>query len=373
MKKLFAFISVFLMLSAAMFADVSAKKNADGTIAVTFFYGNPRASEVLLAGDFTNWQDGALPMEKGEKGFSLTVNFKAGEEGRYKFISDGNWTTDLRAPDFLDDGFGGKNSHFVIDELVGGADDGDAKKAKINFISWTMIGVQGNYLTSREKTVPAKFTANAGSSTITMKDSTRTTTAGNATITESLGQKKGLDLDSVTIGMKSYNKFVGNFLPNCPVYIEIALAETEMEDYSGDKTEKLNYIYRQDRYGNNLVDPEEGLKQLISGLVANPVAYMSKTTNNQNTPNFGSIPGPGANPFLGHLRFGFNTPFVNFITGFNYAKPDVRDAITWKTVTGNWDAGYQHVGGFNQFSLGDKAAAFLEEKNRHEVRYRICS
>ena len=157
MKKLFAFISVFLMLSAAMFADVSAKKNADGTIAVTFFYGNPRASEVLLAGDFTNWQDGALPMEKGEKGFSLTVNFKAGEEGRYKFISDGNWTTDLRAPDFVDDGFGGKNSHIVIDDLVGGADDGDAKKAKINFVSWTMIGVQGNYLTSREKTVPAEF------------------------------------------------------------------------------------------------------------------------------------------------------------------------------------------------------------------------
>ena len=152
-----------------------------------------------------------------------------------------------------------------------------------------MIGVQGNYIT-QSKT-----------------DAT----------------KKGLDLDSVTVGMKSYNKFVGSFLPNCPVYVEIALAETEMEDYSGDKTEKLNYIYRQDRYGNNLVDPEEGLKQLISGLVASPVAYMSKTTNNQNTPNFGSIPGPGANPFLGHLRFGFNTPFVNFITGFNYAKPSV--------------------------------------------------
>ena len=215
MKKLFAFISVFLMLSAAMFADVSAKKNADGTIAVTFFYGNPRASEVLLAGDFTNWQEGALPMEKGEKGFSLTVNFKAGEEGRYKFISDGNWTTDLRAPDFVDDGFGGKNSHIVIDDLVGGADDGDAKKAKINFVSWTMIGVQGNYLT---------------------QDGTATTKeykSGSVTYNKSTGGiEKGLDLDSVTLGMKSYNKFVGNFLPNCPVYIEIALAETEMEDSS---------------------------------------------------------------------------------------------------------------------------------------------
>lgn len=353
MKKLFAFISVFLMLSAAMFADVSAKKNADGSIAVTFFYGNPRATEVLLAGDFTNWQEGALPMEKGEKGFSLTVNFKAGEEGRYKFISDGNWTTDLKAPDFVDDGFGGKNSHIVIDDLVGGADDGDAKKAKINFISWTMIGVQGNYWTQDGEATTKEYKS------------------GNITYNKSTGGiEKGLDLDSVTIGMKSYNKFAGNFLPNCPVYIEIALAETEMEDYAGNKVDNLNYLYRQDQYGNDIVSLEDGLKNLVSGLVASPVAYMAKSTNNNKVAadgevqgtSFGSIPGPGSNPFLGHLKFGFNTPYINFVTGFNYAKPSIRDSITWTTVSGNWDAGYQHIGGFNIFSLGDKAAAFLEEK-----------
>ena len=87
MKKLFAFISVFLILSAAnIFADVSVKKLSDGNVEVTFFYGNPRASEVLLAGDFTNWQDGALPMSKGDKGFSLTKTFKPSDELRYKFI-----------------------------------------------------------------------------------------------------------------------------------------------------------------------------------------------------------------------------------------------------------------------------------------------
>ena len=213
MKKLFAFISVLALMSAALFADVSAKKNADGSVAVTFFYGNPRATEVLLAGDFTNWQDGALPMEKGEKGFSITVNFKAGDEGRYKFISDGNWTTDLRAPDFVDDGFGGKNSHIVIADLLGG-DEGDsgAAKAKINFVSWTMIGVQGNYLT---RTKDEYLTESKND-------------VNGITIVEKKGIEKGMDLDSVTIGMKSYNKFVGNFLPNCPLYIEIALAETEM-------------------------------------------------------------------------------------------------------------------------------------------------
>ena len=322
MKKLFAFISVFLILSAAnIFADVSVKKLSDGNVEVTFFYGNPRASEVLLAGDFTNWQDGALPMSKGDKGFSLTKTFKPTDELRYKFISDGNWTTDLKAPSFVDDGFGGKNSHVVIADMLGGDDNG-AAKAKINFVSWSMIGLQGNYLTQ------------------SVTDAT----------------KNGFDLDSVTFGMKSYNKFVGNFLPNCPVYIEIALAEREMEDYAGNESEKLNYIYRNSKTGDALVSWEDGFKNLVNGLLANPVAYLAGTTTNE-----GGAAGPGTNPFLGHLKFGFNTPYINFMTGFNYAKPDVRDAITWTTICSGWDAGYQHVGGFNQFSLGSKAVAALEE------------
>ena len=321
MKKLFAFISILAVSLAGLFADVSAKKNADGTVDVTFFYGNPRATEVLLAGDFTSWQDGALPMTKGDKGFSITRTFKMGEEARYKFISDGNWTTDLRAPDFVDDGFGGKNSHIVISDLVGGdSDDAGASKAKINFVSWTMFGVQANYLTQNAK------------------DS----------------KDKGHDLDSVNIGFKSYDKFTGTFLPNAPFYIEIALSETDLEDYSGEN--KIKQIYKKNVDDSVAIDWDDGLKELISGIFGNPVAYLSRANDNTSASE-----GPGSNPFLGHLKFGWNTPYINFLTGFNYAKPDVRQAITWKTVDGNWDAGYQHVGGFNQFSLGSKAVAALEE------------
>ena len=321
MKKLFAFISILAVAAAALFADVSAKKNADGTVDVTFFYGNPRASEVLLAGDFTSWQDGALPMTKGEKGFSITRTFKMGEEARYKFISDGNWTTDLRAPDFVDDGFGGKNSHIVVADLVAGdGDDSGAAKAKINFVSWTMMGVQANYLTQN----------------VTDK------------------KDKGLDLDSVNIGFKSYDKFTGMFLPNAPFYIEIALAETDLEDYSGER--KIKQIYAKNTDDSVAIDWDDGLKELVNGIFANPVAYLSRTNDNSADDD-----GPGSNPFLGHLKFGWNTPYINYLTGFNYAKPDVRQAITWKTIDGNWDAGYQHVGGFNVFSLGSKAVASLEE------------
>ena len=72
----------------------------------------------------------------------------------------------MRAPDFVDDGFGGKNSHIVIADLLGG-DEGDsgAAKAKINFVSWTMIGMQANYVTSNN---------NVGTLTTTMdKDGTK--------------------------------------------------------------------------------------------------------------------------------------------------------------------------------------------------------
>ena len=321
MKKLFAFISILAVMATAAFAEVTAKKNADGSVEVTFFYGNPRASEVLLAGDFTNWQDGALPMEKGEKGFSLTKTFKATDVLTYKFISDGNWTTDLRAPEFVDDGFGGKNSRAELADLIGGGDDAAAGKAKINFVSWTMFGVQGNYKTQ-----------------------------GAADKT-----KKGMDLDSVAIGFKSYDKFTGMFLPNAPLYVEVALAETDLEDYSHEG--KQRYIYRKNDADVETLELDDGLKELLNGLAAHPVSYFALTTNNAEDKK-----GPGTNPFLGHLKFGWNTPYVNFVTGFNYAKPDVRQAITWTTVCSSWDAGYEHVGGFNQFSLGSKVVALLEEK-----------
>ena len=90
MKKLFAFISLLLATTAMIFADVTVKKLDNGTAEVTFFYGNPRATEVLLAGDFNNWQNGAEAMTKTDKGFTITKIFKVTDELRYKFISDGN-------------------------------------------------------------------------------------------------------------------------------------------------------------------------------------------------------------------------------------------------------------------------------------------
>ena len=334
MKKLFAFISVLAVAVAGLFAEVTAKKLADGKVEATFFYGNPRATEVLLAGDFTNWQAGALPMEKTDKGFTVSVTLPADTEAvTYKFISDGNWTTDLRAPLFIDDGFGGKNSKAEIADLIGGDDGDNAGKSKIVYSTWTMVGTQGQFAT---------------------------------------GKGDDAYFDNMTLAAKSYNKFGGMFLPNAPFYIELALAENELEgtrwDYwginnrnhpewgggiaggsGGEGDKKNHFLYKENNRNHNGLDFSDGIKDAFNGIITNLPAYFGFATTNEN----GSA-GPGSNPFLGHLKFGWNTPYVNFLTGFNYAKPDTQKTILWTTVDGGWDAGYDHIGGFNVFSLGEK-------------------
>jgi hypothetical protein len=328
MKKFYAFISVLLILTAAAFADVSVKKLADGQVEVTFFYGNPRASEVVIAGDFTDWQNGALPMTKTDKGWTFVKTVPAGTVMKYKFISDGNWTADIKAPDTVDDGFGGKNGLVDVDTLVAASvpaaaaeDASAAKKANIKFMTWTVTGIQSKFRTQG------------------VVDST----------------KKGMDFDSATIGVKSYNKLTGNLLPDMPFYVEIALAETELENGYAANT-KLLYLAQKDRYGRDTVSIEDGLKSAFTGLLTNPVSYLSKADDNTT-----ASAGPGSNPYLGHLKFGINSPYINWYTGFNYAKADVRQAVIWKTLDGNWDAGYQHVGGFNSFALGSKLQHILGE------------
>lgn len=319
MKKLFAFISVFLMLSVSIFADVSVKKLDNGKYEVTFFYGNPRAAEVVVAGDFTNWQNDAVPMTKTDKGWTYTTEVSAGTTMKYKFISDGNWTADIKAPDTVDDGFGGLNGLVDVDALAGGNGDG-GKKASIKFITWTMLGAQGKFNTQGVQNKA----------------------------------KKGYDFDSASLGFKSYNKLTGQFLPNMPFYVEIALAETELDDaYSSNSP---IYLAKKNADGTWATTAQDGLLNAVNGLFTSPFAYLGQATSNPSASN-----GPGSNPYLGHLKAGFDTPYVKFMTGFNYAKPDSRKKVLWTTVDKNWDAGYQHIGGFAQFSLGDKLAYAFQD------------
>ncbi|MBC6713045.1 glycogen-binding domain-containing protein [Treponema sp. Marseille-Q3903] len=301
MKKLFAFISVSLIAAAAMFAEVTVKKLDGGKLEVTFFYENPRATEVLLAGDFTSWQAGALPMTKTDKGFTLTKVFDSGTTLKYKFISDGNWTTDPSAPDLIDDGFGGKNGLAELDSLVVGSDDGAKKFPNVKFSSWTMLGSQAKFSTQK---------------------------SGDAT-------KKETKVENVALGFKSYNKLTGDLTGNMPFYIEIATSEKDYEDAN---------VKLYDR-NNNKEQNVELFKKSIGHLLSDPVTYLA----DGHTPDAWN-----ENPFLGHLKFGWNTPYVNYTTGYVYAKLPSRSEITWATIADNWDAGYKHIGGFSLFENGAK-------------------
>ena len=308
MKKLFAFISV-LLVASMVFADVTAKKLPDGKIEATFFYGNPRATEVLLAGDFTNWQNGALPMEKGEKGFSLTKVFDAGTTVKYKFISDGNWTTDLKAPDFVDDGFGGKNSMAELDSLVAGDSDAGKKFPAVKFNSWSMLGLQTKFSTINEDDGEGDYT-------------------------------KETRAENIAVGFKSYNKLSGDLTGNMPFYIELVLAEQEYEDAN------VKLYDRKNSYDDNV----DLVKHAIGDIFSDPQAWLAHDTSG----DVNKKSSTATVPFAGHIKFGWNTPYVNYTSGYKYAKLPMRQVITWSTIADNWDAGYSNVGGYSLFENGEK-------------------
>jgi len=61
---------------------------------VTFFLkGSTNARQALLAGSFTNWQHGELPMTRTDSGWICVVKLNPGKYW-YKFIVDGGWTID---------------------------------------------------------------------------------------------------------------------------------------------------------------------------------------------------------------------------------------------------------------------------------------
>lgn len=75
----------------------------------TFRLDAPEAQKVLLVGDFTNWQERAIPMKQGKDGvWTTTVGLPTGTH-HYLFIVDGQWQDDpecvLRAPN----SFGSQN------------------------------------------------------------------------------------------------------------------------------------------------------------------------------------------------------------------------------------------------------------------------
>ncbi len=90
------------------FKNKAAFAVADSVVGF-FLRGNVHAGNVKLAGSFTNWERGALPMTKTDSGWVTNVKLAPGKH-LYKFIIDGNWTVDKDNPNVDNDGMGNDNS-----------------------------------------------------------------------------------------------------------------------------------------------------------------------------------------------------------------------------------------------------------------------
>lgn len=73
-----------------------------------------RCNDVMLAGDFTDWEKGAIHMTKSARSgeWKASVKLTPGEH-QYRFLVDGNWFTDPSTEHILNT-FGGENSFIRV-------------------------------------------------------------------------------------------------------------------------------------------------------------------------------------------------------------------------------------------------------------------
>lgn len=98
-----------------MISKTPAKKG--GTTKVTFELPAEYAGEqVCLCGEFNSWAADATPMAKRKDGrFSTTLTLPQGQSYRYRYLVDGErWVDDPAADEYVDNGFGSKDSVVVL-------------------------------------------------------------------------------------------------------------------------------------------------------------------------------------------------------------------------------------------------------------------
>jgi 1,4-alpha-glucan branching enzyme len=84
---------------------------------ITFSFKETAADEVILMGDFNNWNPKKHPMKNDGSGtWSKTVVLSPGKY-EYKFFVDGKWKKDPRNDQICSNCFGTQNSVFSLEEL----------------------------------------------------------------------------------------------------------------------------------------------------------------------------------------------------------------------------------------------------------------
>ncbi len=284
-------------VTAYNFADVSVK-DIDGTnVEIIITHKNDEASEPNVIGSFNNWIEPGSAMEKNAEGiWEFKLPGLIDDEIIYKFFIDGNYITDENAPDFKDDGFAGENGLIIVADVLatpapvvlaeGEKPAPKVYKSKFNFGMYTILGSQSTFVTQE------------------MVDKTN----------------KGFETDSTGLYAKSFWKMGGTIVPDVKAWFELKVLDAYQP------------IWAQDARGIISPELEDGISSLISGIITNPVNYAG-----------------GQNPELNSVKLGIDSDYVNWETGYGYAKPQGRTAVIWETLNerdGN--------NGYMRFDLGSK-------------------
>jgi 1,4-alpha-glucan branching enzyme len=81
---------------------------------VTFSYSAPAAQTVLLAGDFTGWNEAPISLKKDKSGvWKKTISLPPGRY-QYRLVVDGEWRNDPQCPSRQPNQFGGENCVCVV-------------------------------------------------------------------------------------------------------------------------------------------------------------------------------------------------------------------------------------------------------------------
>ena len=94
--------------------DKKAIKTKTSERNVKFALSSPAAGEVLLSGEFNNWDICSIPLKKSNKGiWSTNVRLLPGRY-EYNFIVDGNWVQDTSSIEMVTNPFGTQNSVIMV-------------------------------------------------------------------------------------------------------------------------------------------------------------------------------------------------------------------------------------------------------------------
>ena len=95
--------------------DKKAIKTKTSKRNVKFALSSPAAGEVLISGEFNNWDTSSIPLKKSNGGiWSTNIRLLPGRY-EYNFIVDGNWVQDTSSLEIVTNPFGTQNSVIMVE------------------------------------------------------------------------------------------------------------------------------------------------------------------------------------------------------------------------------------------------------------------